>query len=111
MKAYEHLVKTALNDGFEIEVMVWDSCVAEPGDNYRGSEYEVIIEEIETVDGGSDFRIWDNDQQIAYVVTAIGSGNDDDETVADWIYIDGSFGENWMGKWFNQYRSNQNEIL
>jgi hypothetical protein len=101
-KAYLSLIKAALAEGFTIKVWVdEEACTSE--DNYVGTEYNKIKEAVESCDGGADFSIFDGKTRIAYVILAIGYGNEDEETVADWSYKPLSKGETFMDEWFNKF--------
>lgn len=104
-KAHLNLIKAALAAGFEIEVYVYEAWEAEDGDNYRGTAYKKIKDEVESCDGGADFAIFDGDERIAYVILAIGYGNEDEESVADWSYRPESKGAAWMDNWHNTFCS------
>jgi cytochrome oxidase assembly protein ShyY1 len=80
MKAYKHLVKTALKDGNMISV--WDG---EEWQVKRSTKYTAIINAIESVEE-AQIRIRSKDDNVLGWALIIPFGLEDDETVADASY-------------------------
>lgn len=94
MKAYKHLVKYALAQGYNISV--WD------GEEWQVSHstgYQSIIDAIESVEEANIvIRVPEYGNRVAWALI-IPFGLEDDETVAD--YGDNEF----MQKWWSHYEN------
>ena len=81
MKAYKHLVKTALKDGNTISV--WDG---EEWQVKRSTSYKAIIDAIESVEEAQIRIRTEDDGLVVGWALIIPFGLEDDETVADASY-------------------------
>jgi len=101
MKAYRHLIKHALREGFPMSVF---SGGDEP-DLSRSSSFGAVMTAIESV-GECDLVIHGHDgKRIASVLIVPDLA--DDETVADWAASSAEV-TNWLEVWAEGYADHQN---
>jgi L-rhamnose mutarotase len=93
MKAYKHLVKYSLAQGYNISV--WDG---EEWQVSHSNKYQSIIDAIESVEEAF-VRINDHTVHTVAKVLVIPFGLEDDETVAD--YTDNEFMQHWWSHYEN----------
>ncbi len=96
MKAYQHLIRRALAQGFTISV---DSGGDEL-DLKRSSDYAAIVDACEAVD---EARLLIRDGKHFATVLVSGFGLADDETVIDWAGAHATATQ-WLDDWFEDYQ-------
>lgn len=95
-KAYQHLIRRALAQGFTISV---DSGGDEL-DLKRSSDYAAIVDACEAVD---EARLLIRDGKHFAAVLVSGFGLADDETVIDWAGAHAAATQ-WLDDWFEDYQ-------
>lgn len=96
MKAYQHLIRRALAQGFTISVDSGGDTL----DLKRSSDYAAIVDACEAVDEAS--LLIRNGKYFATVVIS-GFGLADDETVIDWAGAHAAATQ-WLDDWFEDYQ-------
>ena len=103
MKAYRHLIKHALRDGFPMSVF---SGGDEP-DLSRSSSFGAVMTAVESV-GECDLVIHGHDgKRMASVLIVPDLA--DDETVADWSAASDA-ANSWLEVWAEDYADHQNRV-
>ena len=96
MKAYQHLIRRALAQGFTISV---DSGGDEL-DLKRSSDFAAVVDACEAVD---EARLLIRDGKYFAAVLVSGFGLSDDETVIDWAGAHAAATQ-WLDDWFEDYQ-------